>query len=375
MARFDRYMLSQLLVLFGFFSLILVLVYWVNQAVALFDQLIADGQSARVFFEFTALSLPNIIRLVLPVAAFTAVIYVTNRMSNESELTVVQATGYSRLRLARPVLVFGLLVALMMGALMHFLVPVSLSRLAERETEVSENLSARLLRAGVFIHTGSDATFYLREISPDGVLEDVFLFDETPGVRNQIYTADRAFLVRAERGPQLVLIDGQAQTLDLQTGRMVTTTFNDFVIGVEDLLGDVNRPTPRLRELSTWRLLFPSGADMALTNKGRASFAQEAHERLSQPLFSVVSSLLAFAVLMSGGFSRFGIWRQIIIAVLLLVAFKVLEGMAAQAIGRSAAAWPLAYLPALIGGLTAYILLKRSQRERRVKLAPEAAVA
>ncbi|MEL6700572.1 MAG: LptF/LptG family permease, partial [Pseudomonadota bacterium] len=124
-----------------------------------------------------------------------------------------------------------------------------------------------------------------------------------------------------------------------------------------------------------WRLLFPSGADMALTNKGRASFAQEAHERLSQPLFSVVSSLLAFAVLMSGGFSRFGIWRQIIIAVLLLVAFKVLEGMAAQAIGRSAAAWPLAYLPALIGGLTAYILLKRSQRERRVKLAPEAAVA
>ncbi|MEL6700686.1 MAG: LptF/LptG family permease, partial [Pseudomonadota bacterium] len=77
MARFDRYMLSQLLVLFGFFSLILVLVYWVNQAVALFDQLIADGQSARVFFEFTALSLPNIIRLVLPVAAFTAVIYVT----------------------------------------------------------------------------------------------------------------------------------------------------------------------------------------------------------------------------------------------------------------------------------------------------------
>ena len=63
MARFDRYILSQLMVLFGFFSLILILVYWVNRAVVLFDRLIADGQSATVFLEFTALSLPGIIRM------------------------------------------------------------------------------------------------------------------------------------------------------------------------------------------------------------------------------------------------------------------------------------------------------------------------
>ena len=72
MARFDRYMLSQLLVLFGFFSLILVLIYWINRAVRLFDRLIADGQSAWVFLELTSLSLPGIIRIVLPLSAFVA---------------------------------------------------------------------------------------------------------------------------------------------------------------------------------------------------------------------------------------------------------------------------------------------------------------
>ena len=72
MARFDRYMLSQFMVFFGFFSLVLILVYWINRAVVLFDQLIADGQSATVFLEFTALSLPNIIRIVLPLSAFAA---------------------------------------------------------------------------------------------------------------------------------------------------------------------------------------------------------------------------------------------------------------------------------------------------------------
>ncbi|MEE3316364.1 MAG: LPS export ABC transporter permease LptF, partial [Pseudomonadota bacterium] len=40
MPKFDRYLLSQLTVLFGFFALVLVSVYWVNRAVRLFDRLI-----------------------------------------------------------------------------------------------------------------------------------------------------------------------------------------------------------------------------------------------------------------------------------------------------------------------------------------------
>ena len=71
MAKFDRYMLSQLMVLFGFFSLILVLIYWINRAVVLFDQLIADGQSFNVFLEFSALSLPSVIQLAMPLAGFS----------------------------------------------------------------------------------------------------------------------------------------------------------------------------------------------------------------------------------------------------------------------------------------------------------------
>jgi hypothetical protein len=54
------------------------------------------------------LTLPNVIRLMLPVAAFVAVVYTTNRMAGESELVVMQATGFSPFRLARPVLYFGI---------------------------------------------------------------------------------------------------------------------------------------------------------------------------------------------------------------------------------------------------------------------------
>ena len=66
MPRFDRYLLVQLLAVFGFFALVLVSVYWVNRAVGLFEQLIGDGQTALVFLEFSLLTLPNVIRVVLP---------------------------------------------------------------------------------------------------------------------------------------------------------------------------------------------------------------------------------------------------------------------------------------------------------------------
>lgn len=91
MPQIDRYILSQFLTLFGFFALVLVSVYWINCAVSLFEQLISDGQTALVVLEFTALMLPLVISIVLPIAAFTASAYGTNRLSSESEPAILCA--------------------------------------------------------------------------------------------------------------------------------------------------------------------------------------------------------------------------------------------------------------------------------------------
>ena len=372
MARFDRYLLSQCLQLFGFFALILVLVYWVNQAVVLFDRLIADGQTALVFLEFTALSLPNLIRLVLPIAAFSAVLYVVNRMSSESELTVMQATGYSAHRMAWPVAVFGAIAALMMAALMHFLVPISQERLAIRQAEVNENVTGRLLREGVFTHPGADSTLYLRDITENGELLDVFLADGQPGIRDQIFTAERAFLVRSDDGPRLVMIDGQSQTLNPDSGILFVTTFDDFSIDIATLLDPGSARRPGLRELPTWTLLFPTEENLAVTRRSIGAFTQEAHERLSQPLFPLVAALVGFSVLVAGGFSRFGIWKQIIAAVGVLVLLKALEAAAADQILNDPSRWPLAYGPAAVGLLIAWFGVWRADRARRVPKAKEA---
>ena len=349
MSKFDRYYLSQLMIYFGLFALVLVMLDWVNRAVVLFDRLIANGHSAIVFLEFSALTLPNVIRLVLPIAAFAAAVACTNRLSSDSELIVVQATGYSPFRLARPVLVFGLIVAALLSVLTHILVPASLIRLSERQEEIETNATTRLLQEGAFFHPADGVTFYIREISPQGEMIDIFLSDRRSESRQTIYTARSAFLVRADSGPKLIMIDGMAQDIRSVDQRLSTTSFSEFVFDIGTILATTRLTKRRASHLSTRQLLSPTQEIIDETGESRARLKQRGHERISQTLLCVVTALVGFSALLIGGFNRFGLWRQIIAAIVILIVVKSLDNFMNDFARRDEAYLPLVYLASAVG--------------------------
>lgn len=350
--------------LFGFFSLVLVGVYWVNRAVVLFDQLLADGHSAMVFLEFTLLALPKVIAMVLPMAAFAATVYVINRLSSDSELTVMQATGFSPWRIARPVTVFGLIVAAMMALLTNLVLPAASKEIDARESEIATSVSARLLRDGAFLHPVSGVTFYIREITPEGELRDVFMSDRRRQERQVIYTAERAFLLREAETTQLVMVDGLAQTLDTPTQRLSVTNFAEFSYDVSRLISGADPMRERPSYLSTLQLLTAPETVSERTGYSVPRVLEEAHLRLQQPLLALAAALIGVATLLAGGFSRLGLGRQMILAVLLLVVVKMVEGALGGAIRAHAGAWPLIYVPVALGLGIAGALLWHAGRPR-----------
>ena len=364
MARFDRYMLSQLLVLFGFFSLILVSVYWVNRAIGLFDQLISDGQSALVFLEFTLLTLPYVILIVLPISAFVAAVYVTNRLSSDSEMVVLQTAGASSLRIGRPVIYFGVLVALLVAVLAHVLVPAARTELAGRSQEISKDITAQFLKEGQFLHPTSDISVYIRNITDLGELEELFLEDSRDPAAVVTYTAERAFLVGADTGPRLVMRNGLAQTFRPETGRLSTVAFVDFAYDIGALIGPSGSRDRDLRELSTPVLLNPSEADLASAYGELPDFLFEAHDRFAKSLLAIVVPLMGFATLMLGGFSRFGVWRQVIIAVVLIILVQMVSNIAEENARKDAALFWLAYAAPAVGALIAAALLYSTTMKR-----------
>ncbi len=369
-SRFDRYLLSQLLQLFGFFALVLVAVYWVNRAVGLFDQLIGDGQSALVFLEFTVLTLPNAIRLVLPVAAFASAVYVINRLMQESELVVMQATGFSAFRLARPVLYFGLVVMVMQLVLTNVLVPASQRVLSARSAEISQNVTARFLNAGQFMHPARGITLYIREISPTGELVDLFLSDERGQGERVIHTARKAFLVRGDVAPKLVMVDGSTQRLTRADGRLAVTRFADFTLDLAGLVSVGGVAQLPLNALPTRDLLAAEPDVQQALGVTAAQMLEEGHSRLAGPLLAVAAPLLGFAALMLGGFSRFGLWRQMALAVALIIGLQLIWTWASGAAIQMAGGWAALYLAPVIGVLTAAGLLVVAQMPRHLQGAP-----
>jgi lipopolysaccharide export system permease protein len=358
--------MSHLLALFGFFSLILVAVYWVNRAVGLFDQLIGDGQSALVFLEFSVLTLPNVVRLVLPVSAFAACLYAINRLMQESELVVMQATGFSAFRLARPVLYVGLCVAAMELVLVNLLVPLSQGRLADRTAEISDNVTARFLNEGRFMHPATGVTIYIRRITQLGELEDIFLADDRDPVERVVYTAERALLVRSDPGPSL----GDAGRRRAAAGPAKRAAGDHpvlqlFSMDLSGILGASGRGRLSVNELSTVRLLWPAEADMQATGESRAVLLEEGHGRLALALMALAAPLLGFSALMLGGYSRFGLWPQMMLALGLLIGMQMTSTAASGVAMGDDRAWPLVYVAPLLGLAVSGALLWQAQRPRR----------
>ena len=365
MSRFDRYLFTQYFLMFGFFSLILLFIYWINKAIALFDNLISDGQTFFVFLEFSILTIPPIIPIVAPLAAFAAAIFVTNRLKNDSELTIMQATGFSPLRLSRSIFLFGLVVTIILLIISHYLIPKSNNILLKRQNEVASSLNAKLLKVGSFIHPQNGVTFYIGGISTSGIIEDVFVLDERNKDREIIVTSKSGYLITNNNNPILVLKDGIVQNYDLKSTNLSTIHF-------QDLSYDLTSWSVKERMSKSKLLLTYSSFDLfkdpelvsILTDSSPISVLEELHSRILTPLLALIAALIGFSALMIGDYSRFGASKQISVGIVILILIKLSESYGNELMLKSQGNWLALYLPVLIGILifSFMILLASNQK-------------
>jgi len=363
LARLDRYILSQLTGPFAVFALILIGIYWVGRAVGLFNELISDGQSVGAFLKYMTLFLPQVVAIVLPVVSFAAALYVSNRLHADSEIVVFQSSGVSPFRLSRPFLMFGLLVAILAAVLSNYLVPVSMVKLDQTQQELSRDVAARLIVGGKFLHPSADVTFFVRTVNDDGSLSDIFLYDQRPKGRDLTYTAKKAVLLRKGNDARLVMFDGLIQTFDADNLLLSKVQFDSFVFDIGTLTG---RPAVRRRLVqgfATLAMLRPTEAMLRSTGASAGAFILEAHKRLEQPLQSLVYPLIGMAVLMVGSFSRFGVFRQMLAAVFLVILLSTISVPIRSLIAIDSGFWPLIYLPDGLGLAIVLALLRWQVRE------------
>src|SRR5262245_51626745 len=133
MGSIGRYIFRTTLGAFLIVLISLTAVIWVTQALRDIDIMTSQGQSILVFVGITSLLIPMLILLIAPIALLIAVAHVLNKMSNDSEIIVMNAAGMSPWILFRPFMAAAIVVSLLVAAISAYFAP---KRLRDRKSGV-----------------------------------------------------------------------------------------------------------------------------------------------------------------------------------------------------------------------------------------------
>jgi len=358
MRLIDRYFLKQTVQPFVFFTLILTCVIWLAQSLRVIDLIVNNGQSARILIDFAVPLLPQVMSIVLPVAALAAVIFSLNRALADSEMVVVYATGQGRLSSIRAVLLFGVLVSMILVVVVIVLMPIGQQTLRDRTAAIRADVAAGLIQDGRFIHPGEGLTVYIREQNGPEDMRSLLVHDARDPDEAVTLHARRGVLTNSAQGPRLVMFDGMAQRHDRETGALNLLQFEKLTYDLSAFGIDSENRRRKPSEYFFWELLWPEGE---LTERERARFTSEGHEHLTTPLYGIAIVLAAAAVMLGGHFSRRGYFWRVVIAAFVGVGLR-LSGIVIQNMVKSnAPLWPLMYAPPVLGTLIALWFLSRGR--------------
>jgi lipopolysaccharide export system permease protein len=338
-------------------------VIWITQALKELDLLTSKGQTIMMFLTVTGLSLPTLVTVISPVALFIATIYTLNRLNGDSELIVMSAAGMAPSRLLRPFLALAAAVCVLVGFMTLYVMPASFQELRELITKIRADFVANIVREGQFTSLDNGITFHFRERSGQALL-GIFMQDRREPTKTVAYLAERGQVAEANGQTYLVLENGTVHRQEPNTRDSSMIAFQRYAVDLAAFNQDeASAPIFKPRERSTPQLLFPDEKEAYYAfQMGR--FRSELHDRLSAWLFPLALMFIAFAALGDPRTTRQGRGTAVALAVVAVVALRILAFAASSAAIRSPAGVIAIYAAPILAILIALALAVRGPRMR-----------
>jgi lipopolysaccharide export system permease protein len=284
---------------FGAFLVVLVSltsVIWVTQALRDIDLMTSQGQSILVFVGITGLIIPLLVLVIAPIALFIAVAHVLNKMSTDSEIIVMNASGMPPLLLFRSFLAVALVVSLFVGAISAYFAPKGLRMLRDWITEVRASVVSTILQPGRFTSIENGVTIHIRERGRNGQLLGIMLDDRRNPSERITILAEAGELLDNDNGTFLILQTGQLQRHELDERDPKLVKFERYAFDLSQFAGGAQAVIYSIRERYLWQLIFPDPKDKFYIEQ-RGQFRAELHDRLVAPLYPIAFVAIAFAYL------------------------------------------------------------------------------
>jgi lipopolysaccharide export system permease protein len=296
MGSINGYILRTTLGAFLIVLVSLTAMIWVTQALRDIDIMTSGGQTILVFVGITGLIIPLLVLVIAPIALLIAVAHVLNKLSNDSEIIVMNAAGMSPWVLFRAFMAAALVVSLIVIVISAYFAPKGLRMLRDWLTEVRANVVNSIVQPGRFTTIENGVTIHIRERRPNGQLAGIFLDDRrNPNERISVLSEDGEVLDN-ESGTYLVLQKGIVQRQETGQRDPAMVVFDRYAFDLSQFAGGAQSGKYSIRERYLWQLLFPDPKDQFYVEQP-GQFRAELHDRLMAPLYPLAFVVIAYAYL------------------------------------------------------------------------------
>lgn len=348
----DRYLLRELYLAFAAVCTVLSLVLVGGVLADVLNRVARGKIPAALLLSQLGLRSLDALSLILPLAAFLAVLIAYGRLYRDSEIAVLAASGLKLSGLMRPMWLLAFPVAILLSLVSFWWSPMALDRADSMVREANRSLLVAGMEPGRFVDMpGKYGVIYVGEMSADGTsFQRLFVQHERDG---------RVDIVTAGSGKLFYDQDGGQRFLSLEDGFRVEGAPNspDFRT-MRFKRNDIRLPEPE--ELKSRRLESVRSTN-ALRQSDQLSDRAELQWRLGVPLSAILLMLLAFPLAKSP--PREPRYGRVLIAILGYVVYSNLLALgrgwiATGVLPESIGLW---WIHALVIVLALY-LLRASER-------------
>jgi lipopolysaccharide export system permease protein len=284
---------------FGAFLIVLASltgVIWVTQALRDIDIITNQGQTLLVFVGITGLAIPLLVLVIAPLALVVAVVHVLNKLSTDSELIVMNASGMSPWLLFRSFLAVAAVVSLIVAVTGAYLAPKGMRELRNWIMQVRADLVTNIVQPGRFTTLERGLTFHIRERRSDGLLLGIFVDDRRDPKEQISILAEQGTLVKNETGTFLVLENGNVQRKEANQRDPAVVSFERYAFDLSQFSGGPQTRQLAVRERYLWDLIAPDRND-PLYKAQASQFWAEMNDRIAAILYPLTFVIVTYAYL------------------------------------------------------------------------------
>ena len=296
MGSIDRYIFRTTLASFAVVLVSLTGVIWITQALRGIDLMTSQGQTIVTLLGLTSLVIPALVLIIAPIALMISISHTLNKLATDSEIIVMNAAGFSPIRLFRPFVYATIVVALMVAFIAAYLAPEGMRRIKEWDAEITADVLTNILQPGRFAQLDQNLTIRIRERQPGGVLKGIFIDDRRDPKERISIVADHGTVVKNAGGSFLVLEDGNLERFEVGKRDPALVAFGRYAFDMSKFSNQGHDVTLGIRERYLWELLWPSKND-PMYKQLPGQFRAELHDRFMAPIYPFAFAALTFAFL------------------------------------------------------------------------------